>query len=89
MYTLYFSFDLVDIVLKSRPPVFALSRSSIDAKDRQGRARQAMRRLQAKVSPIMRVDRFAMFFFAGSRRLTNAVPFGWRYIIRPYRSQRD
>lgn len=48
-----------------------------------------MRRLQAKVSPIMRVDRFAMFFFAGSRRLTKAVPLSRRYIIRPYRSQRD
>lgn len=65
MYTLYFSFDLVDILLKSRPPDLALSRSSIDAKDRQGRAGQAMRRLQAKVSPIMRVNRFAMFFFTG------------------------
>lgn len=47
-----------------------------------------MRRLQAKVSPIVRVDRLALFS-PGSRRPTNAVPFGWRYIIRSYRSQRD
>lgn len=66
MYTLYFSFTIwFDIVLKSRPPDFALSRSSIDAKDRQGRGGQAMRRLQATVSPIVRVNRFAIFFFTG------------------------
>lgn len=66
MYTLYFSSIWFDIVLESQPPDFALSRSSIDARDTeqagQGRAGQAMRRLQATVSPIMRVDRFAMFF---------------------------
>lgn len=48
-----------------------------------------MRRLQATVSPIVRVNRFAIFFLPGSRRLTNAVPLSRRYIIRSYRSQRD
>lgn len=41
MYTLYFFFhNLVDIILKSRPPDFALSRSSIDARASR-QARQA------------------------------------------------